>query len=403
MSWVAIFKAGKQTDSAGRAREWTVEELKEVVAGYDPEWHEAPVVVGHPEDDAPAYGWVEKLRVVGDVLMAKLKDLDPGFVELLKKRRYAHVSASFYGLKEGGFYLRHLGFLGAAPPAVKGLAQAKFREGEEVMTYEYDEHRIPLVGRVLGRIRDLIIEKYGLETADRVIYPYDLEELQRIEEPQAPAYTDQQPVGAPLAAPAEKEEDDMTEEERKQVEEETRRKVEGEFNEKLTAQETAHTEKLKGKEEDLQSKDEELEDLRKSRRADDIKVFLEPLKKEGRVIPAMEEAGIISFMEHLEDHPPLNDKGQEVAVSFAESKEKQSPANWFREFLKGLPVQVDFKERAAKDAEHQEPEGDTAEKKLISLAKHKEKEDEISFGEAFKQVRDENPELYEQYEEEKKS
>ena len=35
--------------------------------------------------------------------------------------------------------LRHIGFLGAVPPAVKGLADIKFNEDNSVMDIEFEE------------------------------------------------------------------------------------------------------------------------------------------------------------------------------------------------------------------------------------------------------------------------
>ncbi len=102
------------------------------MASYNPEHHEAPVVVGHPKSNGPAYGWVEKLKRVGGVLMAKLKQVEPAFAEIVEAGRYKKRSASFYA--DGS--LRHVGFLGAQPPAVKGLKDFAFDEGEDCHEYE---------------------------------------------------------------------------------------------------------------------------------------------------------------------------------------------------------------------------------------------------------------------------
>ena len=47
--------------------------------------HEAPVVIGHPKDNAPAFGWVEELKTDGKLLYAKFKQLVPEFIEAVKK------------------------------------------------------------------------------------------------------------------------------------------------------------------------------------------------------------------------------------------------------------------------------------------------------------------------------
>ena len=69
--WIEIFKAGTHTAKNGVQRSWDVNDIDEIISNYKPEISEAPLVVGHPKTDSPAYGWVEKLKRVGPVLMAK--------------------------------------------------------------------------------------------------------------------------------------------------------------------------------------------------------------------------------------------------------------------------------------------------------------------------------------------
>ena len=126
--WIEVFKTGEHIDSAGETRVWTVNDLDTIVELYNnqppEEKHEAPVVIGHPEIDAPAYGWVKQLKRKGNKLLAEIVDLDENFIDLVKKRRYEKISVAFYD----NLLLRHVGFLGAVPPAVKGLKPVKFAE-----------------------------------------------------------------------------------------------------------------------------------------------------------------------------------------------------------------------------------------------------------------------------------
>lgn len=137
--WIEVFRAGKQTDSAGNSKDWTIQDLDTIVKTYneqpDEQRHEAPVVLGHPETDAPAYGWVEKLKREGNTLLAELKDLSDEFVEMVKKGMYKKRSISLYA----DMMLKHIGFLGAVPPAVKGLADPVFNHSGEVTSYEFEE------------------------------------------------------------------------------------------------------------------------------------------------------------------------------------------------------------------------------------------------------------------------
>jgi len=122
--WFDIFRSGTHTDAHGRDATWTPADLAGIVADYagaDP----APVVLGHPETDAPAMGWVRGLRVMGDRLQARIERLDPGFREAVEAGRYAPRSVAL-APTPAGWRLRHLGFLGAQNPAVEGLAPSQF-------------------------------------------------------------------------------------------------------------------------------------------------------------------------------------------------------------------------------------------------------------------------------------
>lgn len=137
--WKEVFKAGTHTDAGGNTREWTESDLDEIVNTYNDqkkkEKHDAPVVVGHPTDNSPAYGWVESLKRTGTTLLAKFRNVDSQFQDLVNQGRYGKISIALYPNK----LLRHVGFLGAIPPAVKGLAAPKFKEKEEFNQFEIDK------------------------------------------------------------------------------------------------------------------------------------------------------------------------------------------------------------------------------------------------------------------------
>lgn len=117
--WVEIFKAGTHTAKNGYTGTWTEADIDEMVSSFDPKDREVPIVIGHPKDDGPAYGWVDKLKRSGSTLLAKFKQVDQGFIDLLKAGRFKNRSISLF--KNSPNRLRHVGFLGAAQPAVAGL------------------------------------------------------------------------------------------------------------------------------------------------------------------------------------------------------------------------------------------------------------------------------------------
>ncbi len=135
---IEIFRVGRHTAMSGQAVSFSEADLRRVANSYNPSRHEAPVVLGHPTDNAPAFGWVKALHVRGDKLLAAVDQLEPSFAEAVGAGRYKKVSASFYSPSSpanptpGQYHLRHVGFLGAQPPAVKGLAPVAFAEGEHL-------------------------------------------------------------------------------------------------------------------------------------------------------------------------------------------------------------------------------------------------------------------------------
>jgi len=132
---IEVFRAGTFSPMSGDAQTITASNLREIAASYDKGLHPAPIVIGHPHTDTPAFGWVESLFVQDGVLKATLEETAPAFVEMVKAGRYKRVSISLFrpkadnNPKPGGFYLKHVGFLGAAAPAVPGLKPVKFSSG----------------------------------------------------------------------------------------------------------------------------------------------------------------------------------------------------------------------------------------------------------------------------------
>jgi len=138
-----IFKPGRHTAMSGAELAFSESDLAATAAAYDPALAEAPIVVGHPAADAPAYGWVKALAFAEGGLEAEPDQVDPAFAEMVAAGRFKKISASFYPPESpknpvpGVYYLRHVGFLGAQPPAVKGLRAPSFAEGDEAVTLEF--------------------------------------------------------------------------------------------------------------------------------------------------------------------------------------------------------------------------------------------------------------------------
>ena len=137
---IHVFKSGEQTSSKGNSRKFTKSEINQIKNSYNTKVHEAPLVLGHAGDDdsKPAMGWVKGFLTKGDDLYAEV-DTTPAMDKLLKDKYYKKVSISLYPPKmdinphPGKWSARHLAFLGASPPAVKGLED--FAEGEDFFCF----------------------------------------------------------------------------------------------------------------------------------------------------------------------------------------------------------------------------------------------------------------------------
>jgi len=138
MNWMQLFRTGTHTDASGKKRVWSKQDLETIASKYNEGKHEAPLVVGHPKDNDPAYGWIKALRVAGEVLEGLPRQVNAAFGELVNQGAYKKRSISLYP----DMTLRHVGFLGAMPPAVKGLKDVSFSDQHgagEALVFDFSD------------------------------------------------------------------------------------------------------------------------------------------------------------------------------------------------------------------------------------------------------------------------
>lgn len=180
---IHVFRAGKHTTAAGEVIEFSQADLQAVVAGYDPALHQAPLVIGHPKADAPAYGWTTGFELRGGDLYAMADQVRPEFAEGVNNGAYKQRSLAWYrptdaaNPKPGIWYPRHIGFLGAQPPAIKGLEPVQFREGGEPVEIEFSEWSDRSVSRLFRSLRDWFLVNHGQEEADLALPDYAVASL----------------------------------------------------------------------------------------------------------------------------------------------------------------------------------------------------------------------------------
>jgi len=134
-----VFRTGTHTDSSGVERTFTAEHLRAIADKFNPDTGAAPIVKGHPATDDPAFGWVDRFlfEETSGILYAVPKQVDQAFAEDVRAGRFSRVSIALYpptaknNPVPGMYYPRHVGFLGAASPAVTGLKAANFNADNE--------------------------------------------------------------------------------------------------------------------------------------------------------------------------------------------------------------------------------------------------------------------------------
>ena len=345
-----IFRTGTHRDSAGIERTWTDDDLDRMVLSYDPANHEAPVVIGHPKDNSPAFGWVKALRRQGGTLYAHA-DLFPEFDEMVKRGLFKKRSISLY--EDGS--LRHVGFLGAQPPAIKGLPDIRFGEAE-AMSIEVTSFKENFTeGGTRMKFTEWIRQLAGREGIT-------LDDL--------PPNGNSAGQGAAFS------------------EADVEAKIEAARKDERTRLELEFTEAVRAREEIVATREQKVGERETRDRADHISSFCEALVKEGKLTPAMMTAGMgmTTFLEQISEI--------ERTVEFSEGEEKtsQTPFEFIQSFLRTLPKSIEFGETATADKDP--GAGGDAEKRERLIAAYMEKDPGVSYRDAVLEVSKENQELF---------
>lgn len=168
--WIEIARTGTFTDSAGRPQTFMARDLDAIARSYDPAKRDAPLCFGHPQTDkAPAYGWVKKLKSEGGKLYANFSQVPEQVRALVDAGHYRHVSMS---LMPDRVSLRHVALLGAAQPAIDGLAAVEFADGGDAITVDFtattqgeDSMTVEELQRQIGQLQGQL-EALRAENAD---------------------------------------------------------------------------------------------------------------------------------------------------------------------------------------------------------------------------------------------
>jgi len=302
---------------SGDAFNFSESDLAATVRAYNPALHEAPLVLGHPKHDAPAGGWVKSLTQVADGLEAEPHEIDPEFGELVANKRFKKISASFYhpdspnNPAPGVYYLRHVGFLGAMPPSVKGLRPIELAENEEGVV-EFADFGHEVGANLWRRMREWLIGQFGQATADQVVPSWEVDsiaEVARRDDGPRPAFTEPTPP-ATVEAPAVKPEE--------------------------IAAMQAENERLKGQV--LQHQEQQLKARQESIHATNV-AFAEQLVGTGKLLPK-HTAALIAALDFAE--------AGDTPLEFGEGDDRQPVVDGLKAIFADLPEQISFAEQASK-------------------------------------------------------
>lgn len=218
-----IFRTGRHVAMSGESIAFSESDLAATVAAYDPKKHRAPLVIGHPKHDDPAYGWAKSLMASGRSMDAEPEQVNPVFAEMVNSGEYGSISSSFYAPDSpsnpvpGVYYLRHIGFLGAMPPSVKGMRRPSFAESsagvvnfadDEIGIVEFAEWDDVNNASLWRSLRDWMLSKFGSADADTAVPSYlvrsveqgALDELRESStttaDPITPAFAEESPMTA---------------------------------------------------------------------------------------------------------------------------------------------------------------------------------------------------------------
>ncbi|WBW59805.1 hypothetical protein [Klebsiella electrica] len=318
---LAVFAPGTHTAMDGRTITFTPEDCIDLANSYDPSVSEAPFVIGHPSLTAPAYGWAERLEFRDGIVYAAPRQVNPAFAEAFNAGSYKKRSLSIYqpdspgNPKPGHFYARHVGFLGAVPPGVKGLPDAQFAEAsgdngplEFALPWEADN-----LASLFQSIRDWVIQEKNIEQADSIIPQWRIQSI-------LDSATDDRKSSIPPLAYAEE------------------NNVDPNQTTTVTAEELARRETaLAEREEKLRVAEDNALKQKALERRTAIVGFADGLVKAGNVLPR-HKSSIVEVLVNLSQEP--------LSFSEGDTTVSKTPEELLREILSTKPRAIDFSEKS---------------------------------------------------------
>lgn len=217
---IEVFRPGSFVAMGGEHVTFGAADLMAIAGAYDCVNSPVPVVVGHPKTDDPAFGWATTFSYdeASERLTAEIGEIAPEFETAVSDGRYKKISLSLYGPtapgnpKPGQWYPKHIGFLGAAAPAVSGLKPVQFSSEDGVQTFEFaDASALRDVASLFRKMREFFIEQFGSEKADKALPDWTISWIAEAAEREVPEFPNVNPYFAAPVPPAKIKEPSMAE------------------------------------------------------------------------------------------------------------------------------------------------------------------------------------------------
>ena len=310
----------------------TKSDLNEIVASYSEVNDKAPVVVGHPKDNSPAYGVINKMEVVGDKLMIHATNMKKKIVKAIKNKQLLAQSISLFprdhdaNPTKGKLHVRHSGMLGGKRGAVHGLEPLpEFSDGEdtEFINIDFSESQ----------------DKKNKSLFDRFMEWTKREEKNKSQE-EIQSYSDN-------------EETTMTKEEQEKFD-------------ALKAKVDATEKENKKFKKQIVDFSEEKAKIEKLARTKSIEDFCEKAVKDGNILPADKDMHVQIMLSIPQDE-----------IEFSE--EKTSSLDLYQKQIQSKKVNLDFSEKTKDGDGYERPEDKV--NQTAKIEKHM-KENNMSFSES---------------------
>jgi phage I-like protein len=332
--WFKFLRKGIFLDSKGRTWNFDETELAEIESINSNLEEPVSICLGHPKNNKPAKGVIDRIKKVGNFLLAKPKKIAKDFAGKLKSGEILFVSAS---MNPQTFKLNHIGLVD--DPAIKGLGQfpaaayANFSTSEDdeiLLSFEFSQldevavdQKIKSIGDALQKIRKFLVEMFGLEKAHQAIPNHVIDFISNYS-----VITDSNFENKNKSGKGPGKEDNLKED-KKTPGKETVQQPPGSPTIDFSQYEAEKNRANQAEQRAAELEAKIAEGARKQREEKVIE-FCASQVKEGRLLPK-EKDGMQTFLMQLDPQD---------SIEFSAGTEKQTPVEFMQTFVKGLPKRV---------------------------------------------------------------